>query len=175
MLGPIAVNLVHDVDLLRYLCGDIVSVHAQTSPAIRGYDNEDIACAILRFSNDALCTISVSDTIVAPWSWELTAHENTIYPATQESCYLIGGTHGSLSLPDVRLWQNHKERSWWNPITATSLIRQNNDPLLNQIYHFANVIKGNEQPLVSGYEGLQSLRVVEAIKHSADSGQTIFL
>lgn len=28
--GPVAVNLVHDIDLVRHLCGEVVSVQAQT-------------------------------------------------------------------------------------------------------------------------------------------------
>ena len=101
--GPISVNLIHDVDNLRYLCGEVISVFADAVHAKRGYENEDIATINLRFENDILATMSVSDTIVAPWSWELTAHENPIYPETNESCYMIGGENASLSLPDLTL------------------------------------------------------------------------
>ena len=90
--GPISVNLVHDVDLLRHFCGEVRSVRAVSVPSARGFENEDLATAILTFEDGAVATISVSDSIVAPWSWELTARENPAYPATNESCYLIGGT-----------------------------------------------------------------------------------
>ena len=99
--GPISVNLIHDVDLIRYLCGDVVSIQAQSAPSMRGYENEDVAAAVLCFENGAIGTISVSDTIVSPWSWELTAQENPAYPPTQQSCYQIGGSLGSLSVPDL--------------------------------------------------------------------------
>ena len=39
--GPISVNLVHDIDLIRYLCGEVVSVQAQTAPSRRGFENEE--------------------------------------------------------------------------------------------------------------------------------------
>lgn len=173
--GPVSVNLVHDVDLIRYLCGDVVSVQAQAAPSVRGYENEDVAAAVLRFENGAIGTITVSDIIVAPWSWELTAHENPAYPPTSQSCYLLGGTHGSLSLPDLTLWQNNGTRSWWEPISATTLPRDSSDPLVNQIAQFAAVISGKQQPLVPGEEGLQTLRVIEAIQYSAKSGETVVL
>jgi predicted dehydrogenase len=173
--GPISVNLVHDVDLIRYLCGDVVSVRAQATPSARGYENEDVAAAVLRLENGAIGTITVSDTIVSPWSWELTARENPAYPPTSQSCYLLGGTHGSLSLPDLTLWQNNGMRSWWQPISAITLPHDSSDPLVNQIAQFAAVIRGEEQPLVSGEEGLKTLRVIEAIQSSAKSGETVVL
>ncbi len=173
--GPISVNLVHDVDLIRYLCGDVVSVQAQSTVSVRGHENEDAAAAVVRFANGAIGTISVSDAIVSPWSWELTARENPVYPPTPQSSYMIGGTHGSLSLPDLTLWENKGKRSWWSPISATSTPRDYSDPFISQIKQFAAVIAGLEEPLVSGEEGLKTLRVIEAIQSSARSGDTVCL
>jgi len=172
--GPISVNLAHDIDLIRYLCGDVETVQGLSAPSMRGYENEDIAAAILKFNNGAIGTVTVSDSIVAPWSWELTSGEYPIYPPTSESSYWIGGSHGSLSLPDLRLW-THREglRDWWTPISATSLTRESSDPLVNQISHFADVIRGKSKPLVSGREGLQSLKVIEAIQTACRKGIVI--
>ena len=171
--GPISVNLVHDVDLIRYLCGDVVSVQAQAAASVRGFENEDVAAAVLRFENGVIGTITVSDMIVSPWSWELTARENPAYPATTQSCYLLGGTHGSLSLPDLTLWHNQDVRSWWQPMSATTTPLEASDPLVNQIEQFVAVIRGSEEPLVSGEEGLKTLQVIEAIQNSAKTGETI--
>ena len=72
-------NLIHDMDLLRHLCGEVTSVQAFESNAARGI-REDSAVILLRFANGALGTVTVSDTIVAPWSWELTTGgENPAY------------------------------------------------------------------------------------------------
>ena len=45
--GPISVNLVHDVDLLRHFCGDVESAQAVSTPSRRGFENEDLATASL--------------------------------------------------------------------------------------------------------------------------------
>lgn len=171
--GPISVNLVHDVDLLRHFCGNVETVHAIAVPSRRGFENEDLAIAILSFESGAVATISVSDSIVAPWSWELTARENPAYPATSESCYLIGGSEGGMSLPDLRVWRHTQEPDWWTPIQAENLTCQMHDPLAAQMTHFANVIAGREAPLVSGTEGLKSLEVVEAVALSSTTGREI--
>ena len=171
--GPISVNLVHDVDLLRHFCGEVSQVQAVSVPSARGFENEDLACAILSFASGATASISVSDSIVAPWSWELTARENPAYPATNESCYLIGGSKGGLSLPDLRVWRHVETPDWWTPISATTLTCRSDDPLHVQLMHFADVIHGRAAPLVSGIEGLRSLEVVEAIASSAVTGKAI--
>ncbi|MGR3837740.1 MAG: Gfo/Idh/MocA family protein [Cognatishimia sp.] len=171
--GPISVNLVHDVDLLRHFCGEVVSVQAVSVPSQRGFENEDLASAILTFESGAVATISVSDSIVAPWSWELTSRENPRYPATSESCYLIGGSSGGLSLPDLRVWAHEGGPDWWSPINAQTLAHDMQDPLAAQMLHFSRVIQGLEEPLVSGLEGLKSLEVVEAIARSAESGRAV--
>lgn len=173
--GPISVNLVHDVDLLRHFCGEVTSVQAISVPSRRGFDNEDLATAVLKFQSGAIATISVSDSIVAPWSWELTARENPAYPATSESCYLIGGSEGGLSLPDLRVWRHETTPDWWRPISARNLTCKMDDPLAVQMAHFAAVIAGCEEPLVSGWEGLKSLEVVEAVALSSTSGREISL
>lgn len=170
--GPVSVNLVHDIDLLRYICGEVVSVQAQTIKSRRGHENEDVASVLLRFDTDIVGTISVSDTIVSPWSWELTAKENPAYPPTSENCYLFGGDHGSLSVPDLTIWKNKEKRGWWEPIHSSKHSIITTDPLMNQIDHFCSIIKGNNAPLVSAEEGLKNLKVLEGIYESAESGET---
>lgn len=173
--GPISVNLVHDVDLMRHFCGEVATVQAQKAPTRRGFENEDLAAAVLGFESGAICTLTVSDSVVSPWSWELTSGEYPIYPTTGESCYLIGGSEGALSLPDMRLWTHQGKRSWWHPISATTMPRDAADPLVNQIIHFTDVIKGNATPLVSAKEGLRTLEVIDAIQRAADTQSLVRL
>ena len=171
--GPVLVNLIHDIDNLRYLCGDIVSVQALDSNAVRGNPVEETAVILVRFASGALATITVSDAIVAPWSWELTTGENPAYPRTEESCYLIGGTHGSLTIPHLDVWHNRGERSWLEPIHRERVRVERQDPLRLQVRQFCRVIRGLEQPLVSGREGLETLKVIAAVKEAAETGRMV--
>jgi predicted dehydrogenase len=171
--GPVSVNLVHDIDLLRFLCGEIIEVRAIMAPSARGHDIEDVAVAIFRFENGALGTVSVSDNAVSPWSWEVTSGEYPIYPFTGQSAYQIGGSRGALSVPDLRIWQHEGEPDWWSPIDSTVLSVAMADPLVNQIRHFAAVICGEIKPLVSGYEGLCTLAVIDSMREAAKTGRAI--
>jgi predicted dehydrogenase len=173
--GPVFLNLIHDVDNLRYLCGDVVSVQAQETNALRGNEVEDAAVILLRFKSGVLATVNVSDKIVAPWSWEFTSGENPAYTHTAESCYFIGGTRGSLTIPYLDLWHNATSPSWWEPIERQRLPVAAEDPLGLQVRQFCRVIRGTEPPLVSGREGLATLKVISAVKEAATTGGTVYL
>ena len=171
--GPIYVNLIHDVDLLRYFCGEVKTVYSNAIRSTRGYDNEDVASAVLTFKNDIIANVSVSDSISSPWSWETTSNEHPVYPNTNNSCYLIGGAEGSLSLPDLKLWKHEKKPDWWTPLITEKYDFQNIDPLITQLENFRDVILGKTEPLVSGLEGVRSLQVIEAIQSSIASKSPI--
>lgn len=173
--GPVFVNLIHDLDLMRHLVGDLRAVQAFRSSAVRGNPVEESCAVAFEFTNGALGTANVSDTIAAPWSWELTAGENPAYPRTGQSCYQIGGTHGAIELPSGRLWSYAGPRSWWEPIQARVAPRPDGDPLVLQVEQFARVVAGREPPLVSGREGLRTLECVTAVLRSAETGQRVTL
>ena len=46
-------------------------------------------------------------------------------------------------------------------------------PLEHQLEHFCAVIRGEAQPLVTARDGLQNLRVTEAIALAARTGQPV--
>jgi predicted dehydrogenase len=173
--GPIFLNLIHDVDNMRYLFGEIAAVQARESNVVRGNAVEETCVIIFEFENGILATASVSDSVVAPWSWEMTTGENPAYPRTEEACYVIGGTHGSLTVPALDIWTNADERSWLNPIDKTRITVERENPLMLQIRQFCKVIRGEEEPLVSGREGLNTLKVIDAVKRSAATGERVVL
>ena len=110
--GPLGINLVHDIDLICYLLGPVDYVQASSSNKIRKYNVEDTAVVNFVFKSGALGTLSVSDTIVSPWSYELTAGENPAYPITNQSSYFIGGTKASIKFPNIKIWYYKNERRW---------------------------------------------------------------
>ncbi len=170
--GPVLTNLIHEIDTMRHLLGEVVSVQAVTSSAVRGFAVEDSAVALLCFASGALATVTVSDAAAAPWSWELTAEENPDYPPTGQSCLLISGTEGALELPNLRLWQHSGPRSWFTPLLPQDLAVEDTDPLIRQIDHFATVIRGTELPLVSAADAARSVAVVDAILRAAKTGHS---
>ena len=176
--GPILINMIHEIDNLRALCGDIVAIQAFTSNATRGFAVEDTAAIVFRFASGAIGTFMLSDTAAADRSWEHTSGEDPRYAKAHTSgddCYLVAGTHGSLAIPTMRItrYPDAAHRSWHEALERSTAALDVVDPLARQMAHFRDVVRGDAQPLVTVRDGLQNLRVVAAIGEAARSGATV--
>ncbi len=174
--GPILLNMIHEVHNLRMLCGEITQVQALTSHAARGFAVEDTVAINLRFTNGVLGTFLLSDTAASAKSWEQTSQENTAYPSyDDEDCYTVAGTHGSLSIPTMRMksYARNEDRSWWKPFDVGVVDMHRSDPIAHQMEHFGKVVRDETTPLVSALDGMQNLKITEAIVHSAKTGQVV--
>lgn len=168
--GPILINMIHEIDNLRRLVGEISQVQAITSNNTRGFAVEDTAVINIVFENGALGSFTLSDTAATVRSWEQTAKENPGYPSyPEEDCYLISGTKGSLAIPTMKLkyYADGTTPSWWTPFAEEVLQLSRVDPIELQLSHFADVINGHCLPLVTARDGYRNLLITEAIKESA--------
>ncbi|MBV8791687.1 MAG: Gfo/Idh/MocA family oxidoreductase, partial [Pseudolabrys sp.] len=172
--GPILINLIHEIGNLRALCGEISAVQAIASNAIRAFAVEDTVAINLQFENGALGTFMLSDTAASARSWELTAQEDQNYPAnTDEDCYVVVGTRGSLAIPTMRVKTYLNESSWWQPFAAEVVAVPRVDPWKRQLVNFCAAICGDAKPVVTARDGLQNLRVIDAIKRAARSDRRV--
>jgi predicted dehydrogenase len=173
--GPILINLIHDIDDLRFVCGEIENVQAMVSSRVRGFPVEDTVAITLRFASGALGAVVLSDAVPAPWSWELTTGESPIYPQRSENCYLFAGTEGSLSVPKLELWRYRGAQSWTSPLEKEMIEVAAEDPLTRQLRHFARVIRGEEAPRITGADATRTLAATLAVCESAASGRAVTL
>ncbi|WP_439517406.1 Gfo/Idh/MocA family protein [Hydrogenophaga sp.] len=165
--GPVLINLIHDLDLLRFLVGEIVAVQAMTSNTVRGFEVEDTAAVLLRFANGALGTLTVSDAAVSPWNWDLAAGEAPHYAQVSVDTHFLSGTEGSLTLPRLNAWRFDGQRGWHEPLTHTQTMLHRQDPYMEQLRHVRAVAEGREQPLCSGVDGLRTLQAALAVHEAA--------
>lgn len=169
--GPLLINAIHEVDLLRHLFGEIASVSALSSSAVRGHDVEDTGAVIFQFESGALGVMSVSDTAAGPWSWDLASGDVPRFPRHLVNSHMISGTEASLTLPKLELWRHEGERSWNNLMKMEEVACQIADPFIAQLHHFRDVVKGKASPLVSASEATRNIAAMSAIFSSIRSGK----
>ena len=99
--------------------------------------------------------------------------ENTRFTLQRSASYMLCGTLRSLRVPQLELWSYPAKRGWLEPLARERVSFAADDPLKVQIRHFCDVIRGQATPVVSGREGLQTLKVIEAIKQAARTGQSV--
>ncbi|GAA3037562.1 Gfo/Idh/MocA family protein [Microbacterium dextranolyticum] len=174
--GPILVNMVHDVDLMRYLIGEPEQIQGMAANAARGFEVEDSAVVNVRFAGGALGSLTLSDAAASPWNWEATARENPFFAPFDTDAYLIMGTRGSLSLPRLQLFTYADGVSDWTaPLTCEIQGVREGLPHRLQLVHFAGVIRGEEQPIVTPEDAIRTLDVLNAVKAAAENGESITL
>jgi len=177
--GPILINLIHDIDLMRHLYGEIESVQALASNAVRGFEVEDTAVVALRFRNGALGTVTVSDTAAAPWNWDLGVGEAERFPRQDINAHYYSGTEGSLTLPRLELWHYREDQGpaqgWHDPLTQERTAVHTGCPYSEQIRHFAALIEGREEPVCSALDGFRTLEATLAVTQAASSGGSVTL
>jgi len=173
--GPILINLIHDIDLLRFLMGEVASVQASSANAVRGFEVEDTAAVILRFKGGALATLTVSDSATTPWNWDLAAGESARHPRHDVNSHFISGTLGSLTLPRLDVWDYRQARGWQAPLTQERTAVHEANPYAEQLRHFHAAIEGAEPPVCSGRDALRSLQATLAVQRAAASGEVVRL
>lgn len=173
--GPVLINLIHDIDMLRWLLGEIAEVQAVTSNAVRGFAVEDSAAVLLRFANGALGAISVSDTAVSPWNWDLAAGEAAHYPQQDVDSHFLSGTEASLTLPRLAVYRYRGARGWHEEIAQERTVVHRTDPYLEQLRHLRAVAEGREAPVCSGRDGLRTLQATLAVHEAARRGGPVSL
>lgn len=184
--GPILINLIHDIDLIRHLTGqEVVSAFAMTGKQTRpGSEVEDTGCVSLTMSNGVVCSFLFSDATPSPWNYEFATGENPKYPslpaaAKDAACLTFLGGSKSLAFPSLQTFSydvKGQEPGWDAPLqVARGVIDESisADPLVTQMLHFAEVCRGTKAPLCTGRDGVNSLAATLAIAQSADLGRPV--
>lgn len=173
--GPILINMIHDIDLLRFLLGDVLSVQAVSANKVRGHAVEDTAAVVLAFASGALATLTVSDTAASPWCWDMAAGEAEHYPRQNVNSHYLLGTQASLTLPLLEIWEYRGQPGWHAPLTMERTAPHLGHPYEEQLRHFAAVVDGRETPVCSGEDGLRTLQATLAVGQAAASGARVEL
>ena len=160
--SPVMINLIHDIDLMRYVLGDIIDVSGFASNHVRQTARVESGAAIVKFASGVCGTISFADTAASPWGFEAATGENPNIATTDQDMWWITGTNGGISFPSMTLWQGAAD--WSQAPSSRSLNVGNLSPLEAQLHHFIQVIKGNEQPLIGIRDAQESLRVTRTLE-----------
>jgi predicted dehydrogenase len=153
--SPIMINLVHDVDLLRYLFGDIDEIHALGSRHIRNAGRPESGAIALRFKTGLTAAISFADTAPSPWGFEAGTGENPNIATTGQDMMWITCANGSVSFPSMTVWNGSED--WSQTPQSRQLAQSKTDPLAAQMDHFIGVLNQKSVPKIPVDDAAQSL------------------
>lgn len=174
--GPVMTNLIHEIDTLRYVCGEIESISAEVSHDVLSFEKEDTAAMILRFRNGVLGTFLLSDRTPSPWTWEFATGETPAYPKSGQNAVRFMGTAAALEFPNLVIWHHGDDTPDWNHAIKQEIIsHQLGNAFTSQIAHFCAVISGREDPMITARDATETLKVTLAVFEAARTGNRILL
>ncbi|GME25656.1 putative oxidoreductase [Neofusicoccum parvum] len=183
--GAVLINLIHEIDVLHHLLGPVARVAAFEAVKRRGHAADEGGAILLRFASGVVGTFVLSDAVVSPHAFELGTGENPLFPPTGQDVYRFFGTDATLSVPDLKRWSYAPpaEKSWQSGMTQESLALEDllseeertKIPFELQVAHLVRVVRGEENPVCSGAEGVAAVKVAEAVKKALKEGGVVDL
>ena len=173
--SPIVINLAHDLDTLRYICGEFESVAAETSNHVLGMEKDDAAAMVFKFRNGSVGTFLLSDQTPSPWTWEFATGENVNFPRSFQNACRFMGTKGSLEFPNLRIWRHDGDGNWKHEIKSSDLDLAIPDPYGEQVAHFVDVLRGVAEPKVGARDASKTLKALLAVMESSETGRRVVL
>lgn len=172
--GPVITNLIHDIDYLRFIFGDIEEVSAISSNSINNFEKEDIVVTNLKFKSGILGNFLITDRGTSPWAWETATGENIHLPNLEENNLRIIGTKGSLEFPNLKIWKyKDKGIDWRNELISDLIKSSDVDPYVSQINHFKDIINRKIEPITDSDDGKLTLKVALSILEAANKKKVI--
>lgn len=145
-LGDVATHL---VDQLRWVLGEVESVHGELANPGWGLEVEDLAVLSLRFENGRLGIADASTGVGAP------ASRIELY-GTEGCCILEGTAFGSAFGGDPGTILRARGGKDPERVDAKPA-----NPYALQVEAFGRAVTGEEEPRVSARDGLENVRVLE--------------
>jgi len=162
--GGVLLELSHDIDYLVWLFGSVKwvnsTIHKQSDLKI---DTEDIAHITLCLSGTGK-----NKDIIANLNMDFCRHDATRF------CKIIGklGTlHWNAIDGTIKLFK--KDAKQWKTIYKKEASRDST--YISEWKHFINCIKNNKKPIVDGKDGLEVIKIIEAIKKSSKFSSIVSL
>ena len=160
----------HDIDLTAWVTGATYrSVSARTAHR-SGRPHEDLVSAVAELSNGLVVTHLVN--------W-LSPFKERVTTVTGDLGSLVADTLTA----DLTLFKNGSQRSEWDRVAAFRGVVEGDmiryaipkpEPLMTELGHFAAAVRGEpEGQVVTLEEGLATVRIAEALRDSAATGDSI--
>jgi len=161
--GPVLENAVHAADLVRHLMGDVETVSAEGGTLFAPERAPQLDCAVytVRFASGGIGTVGCGMVSTAKMS-----HED-VFVAGENGVAEIGGRF------------DNADRLVYVLRTARDEVHEEtfpaSDPFRAEFEHFHECVEEEREPLTSGAEGREAVRLCLAVKESARAGQPVAL
>jgi len=158
---------IHDIDIMRYLAGDVRSVYARAGNFNKSISNEDHANIVLNFDNDICGVVEVN--------WLTPLKIRKLFLTCSEQFVEVDYIDQSVNISASSFKQIDEMNLFNVPIqyNLNHISLEKREPLRNEIIDFIQAIEHSKKPLVTGEDGLLTLKIAEAASQSYKTGKEV--
>lgn len=173
-------NVIHQVDLLRYYIGNVkrVSGFIRTVQPELINGAEDLLCATLEFENGAIGDVFASwTTFRVPESISLIVigSDGTTHSTPPTPQDIPAAQFGTTMVSCEKRDRKGKSRRAFEAVEPIPGAVPTGNCFINEILHFEECCRESKEPLTSGKDNIETVKVIMGIYESARTGKTIDL
>jgi UDP-N-acetylglucosamine 3-dehydrogenase len=158
---------VHDIDVMRYLAGNVESVYARAGKFNKNISHEDHANVVLNFENGVCGVVEVN--------WLTPTKIRKLFLTCSKNFVEADYMNQTVTISSSSFKQIDEMNLFRVPIeyNTNQIALEKREPLRNEIEDFVTAIQQNKQPLATGNDGLLALKIVEAATQSYKKGEEV--
>ncbi len=166
--GALINQTIHQIDLLRWIVGPVRHLMCEWQlGGLHAIPSEDVATALLRYENGAIGVVQASTAFFPGFPDRIEIH-GTRGSVTTEGDFLKRWEVPGCPPPPAEAFQT-------STLGSSKPMDIPVEPFCRQLRNIMQAISSGRPPLVTGEEGLQTLKVVLAMYESARTGRRIDL
>ena len=177
--GVLQLQSVHYIDLLRYYVGNIKRVTGVCRTVQPQMTNgaEDLVAATLEFENGAIGDVFSSWTsrlVPEDASYIVLGSKGTIHstpPATAKDNSPI--RHFGIVMFGEKENEPDREKPAFEPLDTSDIVLPSTNFFVNEILHFEECIRTGREPLSSGRDNIETMKVTLGILESCRAGKPV--
>jgi UDP-N-acetyl-2-amino-2-deoxyglucuronate dehydrogenase len=166
--GALINQAIHQIDLLRWIAGPVRKIYCEWQlGGLHPIESEDAASALLRYSSGAIGVVQAATCFYPGFPDRLEIHGTAGSVATEGDYLKRWDVEGTLA-PSPELFQS-------GGLGASKPMDIPVTPFCRQLLDVKDAILSRREPLVSGEEGRETLRLVLEMYRSAREGREVEL
>jgi len=158
---------IHDIDVMRYLAGEVASVYARAGNFNKSTTCEDHANIILNFENGICGVVEVN--------WLTPVKIRKLFLTCSEYFIEVDYIDQSVTMSSSSFKEIDKMNLFNIPIqyNINNVSLEKREPLRNEIADFVQAVEHHTRPLVTGEDGLLALKIADAATLSYKTGREV--
>jgi len=164
--GALINQTIHQIDLLRWIVGPVRHLDCEWQlGALHAIPSEDVAAALLRYENGAIGVVQASTALFPGFPDRIEIHGTKGSVAT-EGDFLKRWEVPGCPAPPPEAFQS-------STLGSSKPMDIPVEPFCRQLRNIMEAISSGKPPLITGEEGLETLKIVLAMYESARHGRRV--